>query len=288
MKTIKTRIIQLLALFMLSSIGGCDYLKDLLDKKDKIIYTEDSNALQKVLSIPDGKLTKGDMPQPSNTAAAPKIVYSQPSASFNPGTQFQLPFTFTANNAWQYIYVQVEGATNGYIVVRNTASPNVKSGMIVLPISLPINVDYGEFVLIYCIVDSSGNISNWITTIIVLREPLTCADADLSGEEGLTATQVDLGSTGGNVTLEYDTYTVPDRIDIYQGITWLTGTGANTGLLVPPLCQCSSPLPGFIGTKGTKVLSFYYDPAKGRNITIYVSGCLNNNTAWIWHLNCPN
>jgi hypothetical protein len=264
------------------NIISCDDL--FKSKTQDSIATSNSNGLQEVIVIPNGTLVTGTLPTASTGTTIPKITSSQPSVSFNPGVQFQLPIGYTSSTNWKYVYISVQGSTNGYIKVTNSSSTSTTSGTIVIPITLPELVKYGTFTVTYCIVDANGLISNWVTSQIVLRVPLTCADAHMSGSEGLTAMSVNLGTKAGTVNVNYDTYTVPDRIDVYQGTRWLAGTGADTGLLVPPLCQCSSPLPGFVGKTG--VLTFTYNPSNGQYITIYVSGCLGNSTAWTFSMVC--
>jgi hypothetical protein len=268
-------------------VGNTGCKKDDSTKKVDSITTDNSNGLQSVMTIPNGKLTSGTLPVASSSSSAPQINSSQSSASFNPGTQFQLPFAFTANTSWKYIYVYVSGATNGYIQVTNSSTASVTSGTIIVPILIPSQVKYGSFTIIYCVVDNNGLVSNWIYTTILLTAPITCANADVYGSEGLTQTNVDLGTKSGNVSINYDTYTVPDRIDVYQGNTWLAGTETSSvHPSVPPLCDCSTPGDGFIGATGT--LTFTYNPSKGKTITVYVSGCLGGGTAWEWHIVCPN
>ena len=263
------------------NIISCDEL--FKTTKDSIV-TSDSNGLQDVIVITNGTLVGGTLPTASTGTSIPKITSNQPSVSFNPGAQFQLPIGYSATTNWKYVYISVQGATNGYIKVTNPSTSSTSTGTIVIPITLPELVKYGTFTITYCIVDVNGLVSNWVTTQIVLRVPLTCADAKMSGNEGLTAMTINLGSKAGTINVNYDTFTVPDRIDIYQGTRWLTGTGTDTGLLVPPLCQCSNPLPGFVGKVG--ILTFTYNPSYGQYITIYVSGCLGNSTAWNFSMVC--
>ncbi len=130
---------------------------------------------------------------------------------------------------------------------------------------------------------TNGTTSNKVqTNINVTNINITCENAYMSGTSGLTFTNLYLGEGAGEVKIAYDTYSVPDRIDIYQGETWLTGTGSNPNSPIPPMCNCDSPLPGFVGENGE--LSFFYNPNKGSSIVVVVSGCLPKGTAWEWQL----
>jgi len=248
------------------------------------IKTTNSNGLQAILTIPNGSLATGTLPAASTGTSIPVISNFQPSASTSSGYQLLLPFQYTSSNGWKYIYLQIIGATNGYFKITNpTTSTN--SGTVAIPINIPGQVLKGSFTIQFTLVDANGLVAIYVQTIIVIRDALKCVNASNSGSEGLTFTQVDMGTKSGSVTLSYDTYTVPDRMDIFQGSTWMGGTGINPGSLIPPLCNCSSVLPGFVGKNST--ITFNYNPSNGRIITIVVSGCLGGGTAWIWSLSCP-
>jgi hypothetical protein len=248
------------------------------------ILTTNTNGLQLVLTIPNGSLTTGTLPVTSTGSNIPTISFYQTSASTGSGYQLLLPFQYTSSNGWKYIYIQIVGATNGYYKVTNPGT-STNSGTIALPINIPGQVLDGTFTITFSIVDVAGLVSVYKQTTIVIKPSLECVNANNSGSEGLTFTQVDLGSKAGSVSLNYDTYSVPDRVDVFQGSTWLGGTGVNPGSLVPPLCNCSSPLAGFVGRASS--ITFNYNPSSGRIITIVVSGCLGGGTAWVWNLTCP-
>ena len=246
------------------------------------VPTTDANALQNAITITNGVLTAGALPVASTDPAAPTISNFQPSSSTSAGYQLLLPFDYTAATNWKHIYLQVVGATNGYFNITNTSK---LTGVFAIPINIPGHIKNGTFSIIFSVVDNNGLVSSYVTTIIVIKNALGCTNASNSGSEGLTFTQVDLGNTAGTASLYYDTYTVPDRVDLFQGTTWLGGTGTNPGTTIPPLCNCSTPLPGFIGASGT--ITFNYNPANGRIVTVVVSGCLGGGTAWVWNLTCP-
>jgi hypothetical protein len=271
----------ILSIAMVSSSCKKDYITPSAD----CILPTDADGLQEIITISNSKLYKfGNLPDSSKSPISPKITIFQPSASASAGYQLILPLKFTSSTELEYIYLQIDGATNGYFKIDITESVR-GFGTLTIPINLPLLACNGEFSVRFCLVDYNGYISSQKQTLIVIRDPLECSNADNSGTEGLTFSQVDLGSESGKVVLSYDTYSVPDRVDIFQGTKWLGGTGSNPGSVIPPLCNCSSVLPGFIGKRGK--IDFMYDPSEGRVITIVVSGCLGGGTAWEWNLTCP-
>lgn len=259
--------------------------KDYIVSKTDCIPPSDMNGLQEVITITNGnRLKTGTLPDSSSSPNSPRITIFQPSASTGAGYQLILPLQFTSSTELRYIYLQIEGATNGYYKIDITEYVR-GFGTIIIPIKIPLLTCKGEFTVRFCLVDYNGLISSHKQTLIVIRDPLACENAVNSGNEGLTFTQVELGTESGVVSLSYDTYSVPDRVDVFQGTEWLGGTGSNPGSVIPPLCNCSSVLPGFIGKKGR--IDFRYNPSLGRIITIVVSGCLGGGTAWEWNLTCP-
>lgn len=269
-----------LGMFVVPTQYGCKKSKSttVIDS----VSTSDADKLQAVLIIPGGSLN----PKPANKkfSYAPVISAYQSSAAINPNHQLMLPFNYSSIAGLSRIIVQVVGAS-GYIEVSGLSS-TTNTGTVVLPITIPGKVKYGNFQLVIIIIDNSGNISDYITTSIRVNAPVTCADANVSGSEGLTFTTVDMtGKSSGTMSLDYDTYSVPDRVDVYQNGTWLAGTGTNPSSTIPPQCNCSTPLPGFIGATGT--LTFPYDANKSKDITVVVSGCLGGGTAWDWTMHCP-
>ncbi len=271
-----------LGVFFFSTQFSCKKSSNSTPTVDSV-SPSNANDLQAVLIIPGGTLKSGTMPSTSATNA-PALTGNQTSASINPGHQLMLPFNYTSVAGISKIFLQVVGATNGYIEITGSSSGN-NTGTIVVPITIPGKVKYGTFSITYIIIDNSGNVSNVLTTDITITAPVTCATASLVGAEGLTFTNVDMtGKSSGTITINYDTYTVPDRIDVYQNGTWLTGTGSNPNSTVPPQCDCASVLPGFVGQAGT--LTFHYDASKSKDITVVVSGCLGGGTAWEWQMVC--
>lgn len=254
------------------------------DEDNSSVDPADVNKLQSVLQITGSSIISGSLPTPSSGSSAPKLSLSQSSASISPGGLLVLPFQFTSQGGYNWVYIQVDGATNGCIRIP-ASSITVSGNVIGIMTGIPSRVLLGDFCVSYCIEDSQGRISNVINTCVTLREALSCINANASGHDGLTFTSIEMGDKSGTAKIIYDTYTVPDRIDVYQGNKWLTGTGTDPKSLIPPLSNCSTASPGFVGKSST--LSFPYNPSDGKTITVVVSGCLGGGTAWDWEMDCP-
>lgn len=303
----KTSYLLLLAAIFFLAYSSCKKSNDREPEEDTTPFDPtDANRLQKSIKIESGKLVSGSLPPPSTSADAPKIIMNQPSASVTPGGDLIFPFKFTSSNSsYAHAILQIEGVDDGYFKIENApqaaklsllaatnpnfqalnAAANGSESIISFSLSIPEYVNNGEFNILYAVVDKQGNVSSYGTTKVVLKDAITCENASASGNEGLTFTQVNLGDKAGKVNINYNTYTVPDRIDIYQGKTWINGTGTDPGSLTPPMSDCRNALPGFVGKRGTFEID--YNPAKGKTLTVVVSGCLGGGTAWDWDIECP-
>jgi hypothetical protein len=96
------------------------------------------------------------------------------------------------------------------------------------------------------------------------------------------------GDKVGWITIDYDTYTVPDRIDVRYNNKWVASTGSVLSGNSPPTKLCSSVTAGdgFIGAKGS--FKIFYDGKVSKKLDIYVSGCLEGGTLWEFKVReCP-
>ncbi len=96
---------------------------------------------------------------------------------------------------------------------------------------------------------------------------LGCGSLTTAGGPGVTTTVHGLGRTGGLVSIAYEMYTVPDRLDCYYDGTLVATTGGPVS--------------------GSATLTWTYAPAPGRptHCTVVVTG--PNGTAWQYLLGCP-
>lgn len=265
-------------------------------EKAKDVDPNDPQAIAEVLVI-SGDEKKGAAPTASSATTAPAISNNQPEAIAAPDNRLYLPFSFTTNpdpnkRGYAGCYVQVIGADFFWDIPAATANTDL-TGQIVVPVGIPSNVlpNDGCFTIAYCIYNADGEVSNVLTTQICVGAPRQCPFEE-SGSVGLSIFTYELGETAGTCTIDYDTYSIPDRIDVFYNGKWVTGT-SSTPLNIndfPPTQDYSDYLnniisDGFIGDYGE--LSFAYDPKLSTKVNIYVSGCLNSSTAWDLFVHCP-
>ncbi len=132
------------------------------------INPSDANALAGVLVIPGAQANAGNAPAPSGTPDAPVISGGQTSTQSSNGSTAQFPFTYSTQSNVAGCYVQVVGA-GSYFNVPYSASSGT-SGQIVIPVTIPTNVSGGSFGLTYCVYNSSGLVSNYITTNVAVLQ----------------------------------------------------------------------------------------------------------------------
>jgi hypothetical protein len=150
--------------------------------------------------------------------------------------------------------------------------------------TISANVLVGSF-LMNAYVASGTSVSQPESIFAAVTEPLACDNGFVSGSEGITNTRHQLNGTAGTVTITYDTYSVPDRIDVFlDGNQWKGGTGSSI-TPPPPTSDCASPLAGFVGATGTITFSV---GTSNKYVDVYVSGCLGQGTAWDYTFACPN
>lgn len=284
MKRIKSYLF--IAILLSLCVFSCEKDDD-KDNGDGSINPNDANALTEVLVVPNSDLIQGDMPSSSVSADRPEMTIVDPTLSYSAGGQIRLPITFqTSSSGISGIYFQVNGAAQYFDVNINSYTT---SGIIVLPITIPGNVLSGNFCITTGIIDMNGLVSNTFQTCITVTQPMGCNVQKVSGGEGVTSTMHDMGDEAGIVKIIYETFTVPDRIDVFYGTTWVAGTGSDPGSIgtVPPLADCGNPTEGYVGEDGE--FCFPFDPAIGGSmVEIVVSGCVRGGTAWEYTIQCAD
>lgn len=246
----------------------------------------DANALTAVLEVPGGTNIDGPLPSSSPSPDSPTITRSEENISYSPGTQILLPVDYQANNAnISSVVFAVSGADSYYQVPLSGIN---SSGTAILPINLPTQVSNGQFCVDVKLIDSNGLVGAEQTICVTVQQPLACDTTRVSGGEGLTSTLHTMGGTVGSVRVDYQTYTVKDKIDVFQNGQWITGTGPATGrstIRTALDCNQATEALGYVGANDEFV--FNYDPSLGGDVEIVVSGCENNGTAWEYTASCP-
>lgn len=103
--------------------------------------------------------------------------------------------------------------------------------------------------------------------VLDARPPKPCGTTTASGGPGVTRTRHGLGPSPGLVRIDYEMYSIPDRLDCYyQGVLVAT-----TG--------------GPVSNSGTLTWAFDPGPADPQWCLVVVTGPLG--TAWQYTLYCP-
>ncbi len=256
--------------------------------KANSISPADADALTEVLVIPNAQVVNSpDLPASSSPNVAPAVNNVDTNISYSAGGQIVIPSDVispvTANIAG--VYIQVKGASTYFDVPINAATFN---GTFSIPVNLPLEVGDGDFILVLKFYDTNGNISAITEVNIHVTQPTNCNTTKVSGGQGLTSNIFHVGNNSGVITISYDTFTVKDKIDVFQNGVWLGGTGPSTvrGTLRRPLsCSAATEALGYVGQNSQFI--FAYNPAAGNNIEVVVSGCENGGTAWEYTFSCP-
>ena len=258
------------------SFAGCHKGSE---PRDVEVNINSPQSIQDGLRIDNANKEKGDLPK--STFGNDNLSSSISSIKVDADGTIFLPLIYQGGKTIRMVYIQVVGAT-GHFSVKPFTSCFGDGTAAYISIKIPTKIDNGNFGVNYLVQDVSGSYSNVVRSLIYVTNDVVDCNTYVEGKQGLTFTMINLGNKSGEVSICYDTYVVPDRIDIYQGKTWITGTGTNPNCPIPPMCYCDDVLPGFIGTEGYRYLSFNYNASKGQVITVVVSGCLDGGTLWEW------
>lgn len=243
-------------------------------------------ALSAALVIPGSTVVQGQLPAPSTSSTRPEVIRSEESLSYSPGSQITLPTDYQASSGTLSTALVAVSGSNSYFEVPLQGAGT--SGTFVLPVNLPAQVQDGKFCLDVMLVDSAGQTGDLQKVCVSVVQPLTCDTKRISGGEGLTSTIHEMGGNAGTVRVQYETFTVKDKIDIFQNGTWVAGTGPmtdRTSIRTALDCSVATEDLGYVGQNSEFL--FNYDPTVGGNIEVVVSGCENNGTAWNYTASCP-
>jgi len=258
---------------------------------ERPIYPEEEpDALNSALIIL-GNLVDGDMPSASNPDKV-NITITVSSALITNDNYLFLPFAFDTENEVKGIYLQIDGANNYWNASLELVNSDDNS--LAIAIGIPPNIQDGVFKLSYKIYDTDNNVSNTETIdVSIVPSENKCGSGQgfqrVTGEDGITVKTYDLGDVPGTVNIYYYMYTKKDRMDIRYNNKWVANTSSN--LLIdgqaPPIKTCDEATPedGFVSGGGS--FSIQYDPNISREMSVYVSGCLQGGTLWYFDVFCP-
>jgi len=103
-------------------------------------------------------------------------------------------------------------------------------------------------------------------TINIENEAIDCDATVKSGGQGETETIHDLGTTSGNVVIDFDMNSIPDEMIVFINDQEITSTNGSV--------------------RGIGKLEFKFDAAKSNSCKVIVKAP-QNNTAWKYIVNCP-
>lgn len=278
-------------LFIIASIvfGLLFFTKCTKNKLEIIDPVEDPSVFSRSLLI-GGKNIAGE-PEYAEEISDLFITSYSTSALITGDNYLFLPFEYSGGGTASKLFFQVEGANNYWEIPFEINEDNNH----VLSIGVPKNVLEGNATLNYGLIDSQNRLGPNRSMAVQIEKPVEfCKDRTtfprVEGSDGLTVKTYEMGDEAGWVTIEFDTYSIPDRVDIRYNNKWIKSTGqliASGG--TPPIKDCSiaTGADGFFGQYST--FTFFYDPAIGKKVDVYVSGCLNDGTAWWFEVTgCPS
>jgi len=211
-----------------------------------------------------------------------RIQYGLESAAVSSESTMYLPLFAEANDDLAGVLLSVRGADTYWKIDAEN-----KDGDFFLSIDLPCS-EQGTFHFEYRVFDIHGNISNRNECRVRVIPDVEMCGSSQSGADGLTITSYNLNTQATKLEFRYDTYTVPDRVDVKYGDEWIFSTGdlLSSNNPYPEIKDCNDVVPGdgFYGQWGVE--TFDYEPNSGKRLSIYVSGCLNDNTAWDYSIAC--
>ncbi|MEM9856527.1 MAG: hypothetical protein AAF843_04200 [Bacteroidota bacterium] len=259
--------------------------------------TEAPDRLCQELGISGGELLTGTLPEPQ-TSNGIIISHFQQSAELSPGTTIYLPlnYTVTGSNTVAGIYLHVIGSNHYWKVpIGKFGESSLQSkhsrvnndyNSIVLPINLPSYVTTGSFDLSYALYDQQGNTSPSARTRSSVQPPSEACGFSATGNDGLFTKILSLEDKAGIITISYNMYTVPDRMDLKYNGEWVAST-ASTPIApnqLPPSSTCYDGTDGYV--PGFRTFTFEYDPNVSDTIEVYMFGCFGGGTRWDFWVTC--
>ena len=112
----------------------------------------------------------------------------------------------------------------------------------------------------------------------IVKDAVPCNTATKSGGDGITRTKHNLGKKSGNIEIEYDMYTEPDKLEVFY-----------EGKRVCSTFEIRNNKNGFVGDGNSAgccgILKFKYKAKKEQYCTVIITG--GNDTDWKYTLSCP-
>jgi hypothetical protein len=277
----------ILLLIVSSGVFGCR--KNDAPRADAYIDpATQPSELSRAFKVENGQNYRGNAPVATTTSNLLISKY-QPTALITSDNYLFIPLIGQTSETVNGIYFQVAGADNYWVV--NTPLATDRSQ--VISMEVPANVLNGKFEILYGLKGVNGGIGKPVNLKVeVISRIEYCSNSQapqlIQGNDGLVSYSFTFGDQVGWVTIDYDTYTVPDRIDVRYNKEWIASTGNLLATNKPPTKLCSSVTAGdgFVGRSGS--FKIYYDGSVSKKLDVYVSGCLDGGTQWEFKIRgCP-
>lgn len=286
-KTITSLLFLTLSLMFIISCSKDENTED-NSHLSSVVLPSNANGVAKILIIPNAEVVNSpNIPDSSPAGQAPTINNIDTNISYSSGSNIIIPADVNSPSQTNIkgAYIQVKGADSFFNVIIDS---NTSNGLISLPISLPSTVGTGDLILLLKFYDNNGKISSVQEIKVNISNADSCGKTKVSGGHGLTSNLFKLSDTPGKIKISYDTYTVKDKIDVFQNGLWIGGTGSYTEratLRKALKCSVATEALGYVGKKSEFL--FDYNPALGKEIEVIVSGCESGGTQWQYEFSCP-
>ncbi|MFT6338797.1 MAG: hypothetical protein ACI86M_002411 [Saprospiraceae bacterium] len=180
-------------------------------------------------------------------------------------------------------YIYISGADNYWKIELDSINE-----LLQVNIKIPKHIQAGDFIIEYRIFDSVGNVSLPRPCFVnIVDQKSGCYDS-VSGADGVTVRSYTFDDFIGQIRVSYDTYSIPDRVDIRYGNEWIYSTSPTlpNNTHAPIIKRCSDVVlgDGFLGAND--VIYIDYDKSIGERVDVYLSGCLDSSTAWDFTISC--
>ena len=243
------------------------------------------NSISSILVFPGATIVDSIALPTSSVTGAPVISNFDKNVSYAAGSKIIIPLDVSASTAITGVYVQVKGASTYFDIPINTST---SVGTVSFPFDLSSLVGEGTFIIILKFYDANKNTSASCEVSITVTKPANCGITRVSGGQGLTSNLFKVPNIAGKIKIGYETFTVKDKIDVFQSGNWIAGTGPVTDrntLRKALNCTEATEIKGYVGKKSEFL--FDYNPVFGTDIEVVVSGCEDGGTKWEYTFSCP-
>lgn len=244
------------------------------------------DSISNILIFPDAIVVNSPtLPASSAVSEAPVINDYDQNISYTAGSHLIMPIDVSGISEITGVYIQVKGASTYFDM---PILPGMPSNPFIIPAELPLDLGEGTFTLVLKFYDINKKVSLSKEVNITITKINNCGVTKVSGGQGLTSNLFRIPNTPGTIKISYETFTIKDKIDVFQNGAWIGGTGPITDRITlkkAANCSVATEDKGYVGQKSEFL--FEVDPNAGTEIEVVVSGCENGGTLWEYTFSCP-